>query len=72
MGEKSFFYRTTKKNYRQVSVRWSRKREGKQKGDVGRRQERDRGGMTEEREVLSCMIGVSGRFLCDIQVEAWT
>lgn len=24
----------------------------------------------EEKE-LSCMTGVSGRFLCDIQVEAW-
>lgn len=29
-------------------------------------------GVKEEREVLSCMTGVSGRFLCDIQVEAWT
>lgn len=29
-------------------------------------------GMKEEREDISCMIGVSGRFLCDIQVEAWT
>lgn len=26
----------------------------------------------EEREALSCMVGVSGRFLCDIQVEAQT
>lgn len=26
----------------------------------------------EEREALSCMVGVSGRFLCDIQVEART
>lgn len=24
------------------------------------------------RERPSCMIGVSGRFLCDIQVEAWS
>lgn len=33
---------------------------------------RFRGGTKEEREDLSCMIGVSGRFLCDIQVEART
>lgn len=41
------------------------------KGDVGGRQERGYKGAEEESIDPSCMIGVSGRFLCDIQVEAW-
>lgn len=31
-----------------------------------------REGTEEESEDPPCMIGFSGRFLCDIQVEAWS
>lgn len=42
------------------------------KGMRFKEREYERGMWVEEEKELSCMTGVSGRFLCDIQVEAWS
>lgn len=57
----------TKSGYCQLKL----KKRGKTQKRCGWKTRKTEREMKEEREDLSCMIGVSGRFLCDIQVEAW-
>lgn len=64
-----------KNKKRYVTGSW--KRDELHRGDVEERcgwkmRKRLREGMEEESKEPSCMIGVSGRFLCDIQVGAWS